>query len=195
MLGKPLVKGSLLASFHCDFFGLPKISKRKELRDHRFTVMASNHTDAEYVVSVARYYGVQVSRGDSLHEGFKALRMSLNSIKQGFSLVMTVDGPVGPRFKIKLGIVVLAKQTKKPIQAIFCMAKNAYVFKKSWDHFVVPYPFSQLYCYIGECFHCDQNISREENLKQFKIYIDRQFEVFSSLLPEKLKKKSYLAEQ
>ena len=61
--------------------------------------------------------------------------------RSGADLVVTPDGPKGPRQVAKLGVVQLAKATGLPIVPLaFSSSKKLFA---SWDRFMVPYPWSR----------------------------------------------------
>ena len=187
--GQPMKKKIILASYHRYLFFFPKLACQKELSDHTFSGMVSNHTHGEFAADLLEAHNIFVVRGDSLHEGFSAIRSALKAVRDGYNLLLTVDGPVGPRYGVKPGIMALAKQTKKPIQLLFTFPKNSYIIRKSWDHFVVPYPFSLVYTYLGDCFIYDDKRSREENLEAFRLYMRSEHDRFLQSLPKDVEDK------
>jgi hypothetical protein len=49
----------------------------------------------------------------------------------------------------KPGPVILARRTGKPISVFHVGLKSAHTFKKSWDLFQVPYPFSRAVMFVA----------------------------------------------
>lgn len=183
-LGEPMKKKIILASYHRYLFFFPKLACQKELSEHAFAGMVSNHTHGEFAADLLEAHNVLAVRGDSLHEGFSAIRSALKTVMAGYNLLLTVDGPVGPRYGVKPGIMALAKQTKKPIQLLFTFPGKSWVITKSWDHFVVPRPFSSVYTCIGGCFYYDDHRSREENLEAFRVHMQSEHDRFLETLPK-----------
>jgi lysophospholipid acyltransferase (LPLAT)-like uncharacterized protein len=79
--------------------------------------------------------------------GLMALGKRLN---EGFSVGMAVDGPRGPAFDAKSGIVVLARRSGSPIVPITAAFGRSLELKKSWDRFRIPIPFAKATVAYGE---------------------------------------------
>ena len=94
-----------------------------------------------YVAPKTRF-GHQAVRGSSTRGGAGALRALIKLGRAGKDLVVTPDGPKGPRQVAKLGVVQLAKATGLPIVPLAFACSTRQIFS-SWDQFMVPYPFSR----------------------------------------------------
>ena len=105
-------------------------------------VLISQHGDGEIIARIIARFGHQAVRGSSTRGGAGALRALIKLGRAGEDLVVTPDGPRGPRQVAKLGVVQLAKATGLPIVplAFACSTKQLF---SSWDRFMVPYPFSR----------------------------------------------------
>jgi lysophospholipid acyltransferase (LPLAT)-like uncharacterized protein len=105
-------------------------------------VLISQHGDGEIIARIIARFGHQAVRGSSTRGGAGALRALIKLGRAGKDLVVTPDGPKGPRQVAKLGVIQLAKATGLPIVplAFACSTKQRF---SSWDHFMVPYPFSR----------------------------------------------------
>src|SRR5499426_1915613 len=105
-------------------------------------VLISRHQDGEIIARIISRFGHRAVRGSSTRGGALALRELIRLGLSGVDLVVTPDGPKGPRQVATLGVVQLAKATGLPIVplAFACSTKQRF---SSWDHFMVPYPFSR----------------------------------------------------
>ena len=97
------------------------------------------------------------SPGDS---GATATKLSA-VLKEGYNLMLAVDGPNGPLYKIKPGIFFLAKRTKKQIIPIGVAASKKLTLFFRWDKYFIPLPFSTVAIYIDTEY---ENDGREERL-------------------------------
>ena len=68
-------------------------------------------------------------------------------VKDGVSPIITPDGPRGPRFKFKMGAVLLAQMSGRPMLPMAYAASRAWLIH--WDKFVIPVPFSRVVIAIG----------------------------------------------
>src|SRR5208283_2757184 len=64
-------------------------------------------------------------------------------LEEGRHVALTIDGPRGPRYAAKPGAVILGRRTGKPISVFHIGLQWKHVFRKTWDLFQLPYPFSR----------------------------------------------------
>ena len=69
-------------------------------------------------------------------------------LKRGISIVTAADGPLGPKFQFKMGVVLMAKLGDAPIIPITCSCSKAWYLNR-WDHFMIPKPFTKIVVMIG----------------------------------------------
>src|SRR5579863_5549329 len=70
-------------------------------------------------------------------------------LEAGRNVALTIDGPRGPRYVAKPGPVILARRTGCAISAFHIGVKHAHTFKKAWDLFQLPYPFSRIVMFVA----------------------------------------------
>jgi len=105
-------------------------------------VLISQHRDGELIRRIVARFGLDAVRGSSTRGGAEAFRQLIRLGRSGGNLVLTPDGPKGPRQVAKVGVVQLARATGLPIipMAFGCSKKKLFA---SWDRFIMPYPFSR----------------------------------------------------
>jgi lysophospholipid acyltransferase (LPLAT)-like uncharacterized protein len=118
-------------------------------RGFKACFLVSGSVDGEVPERIARAWGAEVIRGSANQSGALALRDMQNMMKRGYSVVTTADGPGGPIYEIKPGVVVMARIGGVPILPIACAAERAWYMDR-WDNFMVPKPFSRIVLAIGE---------------------------------------------
>ena len=129
------------------FFAIYKF-KNKGVRP-----LISLSQDGEIVYQIAVEFGFNPVRGSSSKGGARAFLKLLNSIEKGHSeILITADGPKGPLKQIKDGTIILAQKTGSVIVPISWYSSKVKIFKKTWDQFIVPLPFSQITFVFGEPF-------------------------------------------
>ncbi len=110
--------------------------------------LISPSVDGELGAMMVRRFGGRVIRGSSSHTGARALRDYYQALVQdNVSPVVTPDGPRGPRFKFKLGAILLAQMSGRPMLPMAYAASRAWLVK--WDKFVIPVPLSRIVIAIG----------------------------------------------
>ena len=79
---------------------------------------------------------------DTRKGGAQASRDIVGAIERGGCIVITPDGPRGPRQRLGAGPLRLAKMTGAPILPCLFAVKSRKQFD-SWDRFVLPLPFGR----------------------------------------------------
>jgi len=123
-------------------------------------VLISASTDGEYIARTMAAMGVGAVRGSSTRGGRAAFREMLALAKDPCDLVVTPDGPKGPRHKVKEGVVQLARLTGRPLVPMAFACSRGHRFA-SWDRFLLPYPFGRGVYAFGEPLYYDQSESPE----------------------------------
>ena len=107
--------------------------------------LISHSRDGEIVSQVALEFGMNPIRGSSSSGGARAFLGLLESIRtEKTEVLITADGPKGPLREIKDGTILLAQKTGSAIVPICWHASRVKIFKKSWDRFMIPLPFSRI---------------------------------------------------
>jgi lysophospholipid acyltransferase (LPLAT)-like uncharacterized protein len=90
-------------------------------------VLISRHRDGELIRRIVARFGLDAVRGSSTRGGAEAFRTLIRLGRSGHNLVLTPDGPKGPRQIAKVGVVQLARATGLPIvpMAFGCSKKNS----------------------------------------------------------------------
>jgi lysophospholipid acyltransferase (LPLAT)-like uncharacterized protein len=107
----------------------------------------SRHFDGEIIARILGYFGIRPLRGSSSKGAKQVLLEAFRAIKEGDDLLVTPDGPRGPRHHISDGAIALARKAELPIMAVNYVPSR-YWQLNSWDGFVIPKPFAKLDFYI-----------------------------------------------
>jgi len=111
-------------------------------KNENIVSIISQHRDGEIIFRIASRLGVKAVRGSSTRGGTAALfELSVSPSYSDDNIVITPDGPKGPRGSVKRGIILLARRTGLPIVPIAIVSSSSWEFK-SWDRFQLPKPFS-----------------------------------------------------
>lgn len=146
--------------------------------------MTSPSKDGEIMSTVLECYGYETIRGSSNDQNVRSLIGMIKKLKQGYSLGFAVDGPKGPAFQIKPGIVYMAMKTGKEIVPVGGAFKKRYVFEKAWDKFHFPYPFTKGVVVIGEPIKVEKDADQEEYVEYINKKINEANERAEELLNE-----------
>src|SRR5205807_9175779 len=121
-------------------------------------ILASLHADGELFTRVARQLRVGVIRGSTTRGGSAAL-LGLIRRTGGTNIVLTPDGPRGPRRQLKPGAVALASMTGMQIVPIGIACPAAWR-ARSWDRMMVPPPWATAYYVSGPAIRVPDRLDR-----------------------------------
>jgi lysophospholipid acyltransferase (LPLAT)-like uncharacterized protein len=127
-------------------------------RARRFDVLVSPSDDGGLATQALRHFGYRVVRGSLSRGGARALRELRERLGDGGQLVLTPDGPRGPRHAINAGVAWLAHATRVPILTLGIAVDRAWRLR-SWDRFVIPKPFARLCVFYGDPIEVPANAS------------------------------------
>lgn len=130
-------------------------------RPRSIAAVVGRHRDGDYVSNILKALKLKAIRGSSSRGGTEAILQAVEEVKD-HSLVITPDGPRGPRRKLKQGCVFIAAQTGIPVVATAFSASRSWKPMGSWTDLVIPKPFSKVYAVTSEPFYVPKNSTREE---------------------------------
>lgn len=141
---------SLLALWHNRVvMGARYLVSRFHRRGRLLATLASESRDGELVTGLMQAWGLQVVRGSTTRGGRRALWGLLRAIRAGRVPVIIPDGPVGPIYEVKDGVLFLSQATGTPIVPLGFAADRAWRVR-SWDRLIVPKPFARVSVAFGE---------------------------------------------
>jgi lysophospholipid acyltransferase (LPLAT)-like uncharacterized protein len=117
-------------------------------RPARLGVVTSAHRDGRLIARAATVFGYDPVLGSSRRGGTTALLGMNRLLRRGVPVVISPDGPKGPRMRLKAGAVKAAQITGAPLVAFTGSARPRKVFA-SWDRFCLPLPFARAEIRIG----------------------------------------------
>ncbi len=100
----------IIAFWHGQQLMMPLAYRGRDL-----SILISRHRDGELVSRVVARFGFGAIRGSTTRGGAGALRQLIRAGRRGMDLVVTPDGPKGPRHVAQPGVTALAKATGMPI--------------------------------------------------------------------------------
>ena len=124
------------------------------------TGLVSPSKDGEILAQTLKKWNYRLVRGSSHQSPKEALRMICHEAAKGLVLI-TPDGPRGPRRKFKAGAVVAAKESGNPLYLCGVKILSKKVFPKSWDKFVFPLPFSSIQLEFSNPIFIEKDANRD----------------------------------
>ncbi len=126
-----------------------------------FRVLVSPSADGSLVAPLLVRFGYGVVRGSSSRGGARALRHLLVDLRKGKTVVLTPDGPRGPRHAMNLGLAWMGSATGLPIFPLGLATDRAWHLS-SWDYFTIPRPFARVVLSFGPTQHLPRGLSEGE---------------------------------
>lgn len=140
----PARKGTCLYAFwHNRIFAVPIYYERVCRREPPMVVLTSASRDGAMLAAFVKRFGVGSVRGSSSKRGAAALLQLTAELERGTGVIITPDGPRGPRYVLGPGVIFLSQKTRTPILPLQ-VEYTRYWELKSWDRFRIPKPFSRV---------------------------------------------------
>jgi lysophospholipid acyltransferase (LPLAT)-like uncharacterized protein len=127
----------------------------------RTSCLTSRHHDGSYVAELMNWVGITSVRGSSNHGGAEAVRRMMVGC-EGRHIVITPDGPRGPRRRMKPGAVFLASQTGRRICVTAFACRRGWRFVGGWTDLLIPRPFTTIYMLAAPPLSVPPDLSRDE---------------------------------
>jgi len=134
-------------------------------------ILISASKDGELIARTMRRFGQDAVRGSSSRGGGSALRALVKLSRQPVDLVITPDGPKGPRHEVKDGVVQLARLTRRPVVPMAFACSRGHRFR-SWDRFLLPYPFGRAVYSFGEPLTAEADEEPEEFRRRLQMAME-----------------------
>ena len=107
-------------------------------------VLSSLSKDGAIMARTLELLGYEVFRGSSSKGGALGLIGLIKAVKSGSQAALAVDGPKGPIYEAKPGIVELAVRTGQPIVPVRTRCNRAWHIPRAWNKSYVPKPFARV---------------------------------------------------
>jgi lysophospholipid acyltransferase (LPLAT)-like uncharacterized protein len=134
--------------WHSRMFVMPLVYARFYFRRKTGTARAANvltsaSGEGTLLTRIVARFGMGAVRGSSSRRGAAALLQLSTSLAEGYDVIVTPDGPRGPRHRLAPGVVFLAEKTATPVMPIEVRYTRS-IRLNTWDRFEIPLPFSRV---------------------------------------------------
>jgi lysophospholipid acyltransferase (LPLAT)-like uncharacterized protein len=136
----------------------------------RMHIVISRHRDGRFIARAMDHLGISTIAGSSSKGGRAALRDMLQVLGRGEYVGVTPDGPRGPRMRVGNGIVRAARLAGVPLLPVTFSASHRYVLR-SWDRFVLPFPFGRGTVRIGQPIEVPAN-SDDDDIERIRARLE-----------------------
>ena len=129
----------IFACWHGELLMLPYLYSHYRQTPHA-KVLISNHFDGELISRTIKYFGLGTLAGSTTRNAARVLIQSIKTLKDGYDIGITPDGPKGPAHEVSDGIIVMAQKANAKIVLVEIKPTKKWQLN-SWDSFVIPKPF------------------------------------------------------
>jgi len=139
-------KSILVAIWHQDVLLIPFA-----FRNYNVVTMVSKSDQGAIMALIVKRMGFIPVRGGSSMGGTEALAEVIDFIRSHDKIFfgVTVDGSRGPKYKVKKGIIAIAKESREPVYTVKACAKRT-ITLPTWDCTLIPLPFNEFAFFFGE---------------------------------------------
>jgi lysophospholipid acyltransferase (LPLAT)-like uncharacterized protein len=135
----------IFACWHGELLMLPYLYSYYRKVAHA-KVLISNHFDGELISRTIKYFGLGTLAGSTTRNAARVLIQAIKTLKDGYDIGITPDGPKGPRHTVSDGIVVMSQKTGAKIVLVEIKPTSFWQLS-SWDKFTIPKPFGTIHYY------------------------------------------------
>lgn len=129
---------------------------------HKYAgAVVSQSKDGQILSDLLDKWGFILIRGSSSKGGKEVMNQLVEKSKDNFVL-LTPDGPRGPRHILKPGGIVAAQRSGTRFYFIKVNIHKKITFHKSWDKFEFPLPFSKISIEISEPYIISSELNNDE---------------------------------
>lgn len=132
--------------------------------------VVSSSNDGDRATAVAQRWRHQTIRGSSSLHGISAIRQCVRELKKRQNIVLIPDGPRGPRETVKPGVAMIALLADAAVFPVIAMPSGSWRLK-SWDRFMVPFPFASINVRIAEPLYPSRFLKDRDPVASFTLEI------------------------
>lgn len=179
-VGNPEKKPCIYAMWHAHQCCIHGIKDRGNLN-----VLISRSIDGEIIARTVEKWGYKVVRGSKGKKGaIEATMQLIDRLKNDECIAMMVDGPSGPAFQAKEGVIKIAKMSGAPIVPLFWYSEDPSFLKlPSWDGFRYPLFYTRLLNFYGEPIHVNADNTDEQD-EEVRIQLQNSLNELERKAPE-----------
>lgn len=136
--------------------------------------LVSEHADGQLLSSLLKSKGMGLIFGSTNRGGVLALRQMTDPNTPWQHLVVTPDGPRGPRRIVQPGILFVAAKTGIPVIPLGIGLSRCWR-TKSWDRFCVPKPFARGVLISGESIFVPSE-AKKDGLEPYRLMVQNEMD-------------------
>ncbi len=155
----------ILSLWHNRLALLPEIMT-KSAPQFIYTAFISKSRDGDSLALLTQSYSVGRVLRVAHNARHHALNQMIQRLKQcGEIMLITPDGPRGPRYEVKPGIIVAAQEAEAKVVPFSWQVNRAWELS-TWDKMLIPKPFSKITVSFGPALSFTKSSTTDTDLKR-----------------------------
>jgi len=143
-------------------------------RGHKLCIMNSQSRDGELASRALARWGIRSVRGSASRGGASGFLQLVRAYRDGYNLAVVPDGPRGPRYEVKSGVIHLARATGAPIIPVSYAADRRRQLR-SWDRLIIPLPFARVVYVAGAALQVPRHATDNE-VETLRVELERRLQ-------------------
>lgn len=179
-VNNPEIKPCIYAMWHAHQCCIHGIEDKSNLN-----VLISRSIDGEIIARTVVKWGFKVVRGSKGKKGaIEATMQLIDRLKNDECVAMMVDGPSGPAYQAKNGVIKIAKMSGAPIIPTYWYSEDPSFLKlPSWDGFRYPFFYTRLLNLYGEPIYVSADNTDEQD-EQVRMQLQESLNNLEKRAPE-----------
>jgi len=169
--------GAVVLCWHEEVFTAPYVYGRMGLRMH---TLVARGAAGDLIAPLCERCGHSVERGGtsrrgSRHRPLAAVRGAVRHLRHqpGGIYGVLVDGPTGPRYRMKPGGTLVARKSGRPVVLVRSWFRRC-LRLETWDRAGIPLPFNEIRVYARGPYEPPSDREGREGLERFRARLERE---------------------
>ena len=131
------------------------------LEGYKACIISNQSKRGNVIVEICRNFGYQSAQipDQPRHDSLRLIGAVLSANRVGG---IAVDGPLGPRGRVKSGVIRMASTLKFDLLPVSLDSRWKIVLNKRWDRMMLPLPFTKIYLVFGEPIKMTTELHHEQ---------------------------------
>ncbi|MDI6785360.1 MAG: lysophospholipid acyltransferase family protein [bacterium] len=153
--------------WHNRLFYIPYYFRNQDIH-----ILVSESRDGNYLSNTLKQLKFYPIEGSSTRGGLKAAVRMIRMLKKGFDGGIAPDGPQGPKYYLKRGVIDIAQKTGHTILPVTYGVSKKWQLS-AWDNFIIPFPFAKGVLVYGQPFEVSKDISSDQ-IEEVRLEIEQE---------------------
>lgn len=165
-LDKVDVKNCILGFYHGDSYVMNLLMRALKEEELKASIVVTADARGNYIEKLLNYYNMKALRmPDGIRMKSFLRELKEESKKENKTLVVSLDGPLGPLHEPKKIGFMLSNYSQKEFLGVKLEVTRKIRLTKRWDNYIIPLPFSKIKFTISNF-----GVVSKENLADFNNY-------------------------